>query len=88
MPIQYCHFHGRNIDLDYDVEHFNSEARCLAELDELQEQHDKLFNEMAWEDQAHYGDARNKRDRAYPENKSGLDKRDNNKTHKPSFGGI
>ena len=66
MGIEYCHFHGKNIDLDYDVEHFDSNGRCEAELDQLQEQHFKMFDPIPWDEQSHYGDGVNKQRKESP----------------------
>ena len=62
----YCHFCDKHLDSKVDIEHWDENARCLLELDQLQEQYFKMFDPIPWEDQAHYGDAVNKRQKESP----------------------
>jgi len=62
----YCHFCDKHLDSKVDVEHWDENARCLLELDQLQEQYFKMFEPCDWEDQAHYGDAVNKQRKESP----------------------
>ena len=62
----YCHFCDKHLDSKVDVEHWDENARCLLELDELQKQHDRMFDPFPWDDQAIFGDATNKMRRESP----------------------
>lgn len=66
MSIQYCFYCSKNIDLDYDAEHFLEDGylltggifgpgKCQGELDDI-----------AWNTQAHWGDAVNKHNKIHP----------------------
>lgn len=36
MPVQFCEWCDRIVDLDYDVEHFDEEGRCVIHLEDLE----------------------------------------------------